>query len=101
MSNATDVEYIQSHNIAKGDVVDFVDAGGHYVCQAEVLGVREDVAHVKLVGHTIIMEVRRSDLLKLIPYEGSQEQKEDQAKRELREQALTSTAFAKMMDQGV
>ncbi len=101
MNNAPDVEYIQSHNIEKGDIVDFVDAGGHYVCQAEVLGVRENIAHVKMPTLNVIMEVRKSDLLKLIPYEGSVEQQEDLAKKERREQELASRSFAKMMDQGV
>ena len=101
MSDAPDVEYIQSHNIQTGDRVDFVDAGGHYICQAEVLGVRGDIAQVKMTTLNLVMEVRNVDLLKLIPYEGSIEQQEDLAKREVREQELTSRSFAKMMAQGV
>ena len=101
MNSAQDVEYIQSHNIQTGDKVDFVDAGGHYVCQAEVLGVRGEIANVKMATLNLIMEVRKTDLLKLVPYEGSTEQQEDLIRREKREQELASKSFIKMMDQGV
>lgn len=101
MNSAQDVEYIQSHNIQTGDKVDFVDAGGHYVCQAEVLGVRGEIANVKMATLNLIMEVRKTDLLKLVPYEGSTEQQEDLIRREKREQELASKSFTKMMDQGV
>ncbi len=105
MSTASDddvvVDYVQTHNIHMGDFTDFLDAGGHFVSRAEVLGVREDLALVRLITHNLVMEVRKHDLLKLIPYEGSEEQKEDLAKRERREQELESMSFAKIMELGL
>ena len=101
MSSAQDVEYVQTFNINAGDHVDFIDAGGHFVSRTEVLGVRENIAMVKLLNYGLIMEVRKTDLLKIVPYDGSTEQKEDLARLEKREQELASKSFAKIMEQGL
>ena len=101
MSSAQDVEYVQTFNINAGDHVDFIDAGGHFVSCAEVLGARENIAMVKLLNYGLIMEVRKTDLLKIVPYDGSTEQKEDLARLEKREQELASKSFAKIMEQGL
>lgn len=101
MSSAQDVEYVQTFNINAGDHVDFIDAAGHFVSRTEVLGVRENIALVKLLNYGLIMEVRKTDLLKIVPYDGSAEQKEDLARLEKREQELASKSFAKIMEQGL
>mgnify|MGYP003591488835 CR=1 FL=1 len=101
MSSAQDVEYVQTSNINPGDQVDFLDAGGHFVSRVEVIGSRADLALVKFIGINLTMEVRKLDLLKIVPYEGSPEQKEDLIRHEKREQELASRSFAKIMEQGL
>ena len=58
---------VEDKNLEIGDVVDYLDADGAFVCKAEILRVSKDTAQVKLIYMEKPLRVRREDLLKLVP----------------------------------
>lgn len=67
LSALTPPEYVEDKNLNPGDLVDFLDADGCFVCKATVARTTEHTALVKLElmpDRDIV--VRRDDLLKLV-----------------------------------